>query len=157
MLEQRALQSICANRREIKTEAKYIEMLMRVQCKSRWSDQDNEAFIIPSKWLNSWKEHVDSDKTQGLSEKLGPISCKEIILDTEEYYHSLDRESQFDSILKDTAEEEKDYYIASKELWQSLHNTYGGEEAIRYRLSSSTNHKCLDLKFSKVDSNTNYR
>lgn len=125
---------------ESKGESKYIETLMKIQCESRWSDYDNEVFIVPSKWLNSWKAHIHfKDKEPG------PISCKDLMLDREEYYHSLDGESQFDWILKETVKEEKDYYITSREIWEELNNLYGGERAIRYR-----QHKVIDLKLSKV-------
>lgn len=136
-------------KRNVKAEKKHLEMLMKVQCNSRWSDHDNEVFIVPSKWLNYWKDCANNEEPEH-GEDPGPVSHSEIMLDPNEYYHSLDRESQFDWVLKETAEEEKDYYVASKELWEFLQGLYGGTEAIRFRLSSCANHRKLDVRFSKV-------
>jgi hypothetical protein len=131
-------------KRNIKTEAKHVEKLMKVQCNTRWNDRDNEAFIVPSQWLNYWK---DSKKNKT---NPGAISFKEIMLNSDKYYHSLKKESQFDYILKETMEEEKDYYIAPKELWEFLHEVHGGAEAVRYRLNSCITQRKLDIRFSKV-------
>jgi len=121
-------------------------MLMKVQCNTRWSDKDNEVFIVPSQWLNYWKDNGNTKSN------LGAISYKEIMRDENEYYHSLEKESQFDWVLKETVEEERDYYLASKELWEFLHEFHGGSEAIRYRFRSYTIQKKLDIQFSKVHS-----
>ena len=120
---------------------------MRIQCESTWSDHDNEVFIVPSKWLNNLKAHIYSKDKEP-----GPISYKDLMLDRGEYYHSLDEENQFNWILKETAEEEKDYYIVSKELWEHFNDSYDGERVIRYRQD-----KQIDLKLSKVNFFNKYR
>lgn len=152
-LEIKAGRIIGQNKRNMKAKAKHIEMLMKVQCNTRWSDKDNEVFIVPSKWLNYWKDSINSGNSKCDSEgKMNPgiITYNEIMVSKNDYYHSLEKESQFDWVLRETVEEEKDYYVASKELWEFLHELYGGPEAIRYRTDSYASHRKLDIKFSKV-------
>lgn len=158
-LESKSGRIIGRNKRNMKANAKHIEMLMKVQCNTRWSDQDNEVFIVPSKWLNYWKDFINSGNSECDSEDKenpGPIAYNEIMLNKDDYYHSLE-ESQFDWVLKETVEEEKDYYVASKDLWEFLHELYGGSGAVRYRIDSYVSHKKLDIKFSKVHFNNKRR
>lgn len=134
-------------RRSAKAEAKNIETMMRVQCSTMWSDQDNEVFVLPSKWLSCWKNCVQSGELESGNQP-GPVVLSDIMLNPDLYYHPLSTESQLDRVLKETSEE--DYHIASKELWESLRELYGGEEAIRYRFASPAGRKHLDLNFSGV-------
>jgi hypothetical protein len=73
------------------------------------------------------------------------------MLTEKEYYHPLTHTNQFTWVLKEGAEKEKNYYVASRELWMFLHEIYGGEEAIRYRVNLYTgSDRRLDIKFYKV-------
>lgn len=158
------VKSLNLSKREVKAEMKHVENLMKIQCNTRWSDVDNEVYIMPAKWLDYWKEHVNysnsccSSVNSEINASPNPISYKEIMMQSEEYYHSPNSLDQFKWILKEKAKEEKDYYIVSKELWEFLHKKYGGDEAIRYRIYYHMNSsKKLDIKFSKVILNLHFR
>jgi hypothetical protein len=163
------------NKRELKRakrrEAKYAAMLLKTGNSTSWNEHDRQHYIMQSKWLSRWKKYVEYDEhvikhkegcklvkiNSGNSQAStypspGPITNKQMMLDSKEYYHDFTcSDSIYNNILQDLLEMDKDYHIVSKELWEFLHEKYGGITVARNNIPVGPNGaRRLDLKLTKV-------
>ena len=140
-------------RKTKKAEERRVSKLLRIQSQTSWNDQDNEVYVISSKWLTRWKNYIKNiPNPNSIIEEPGPINYDDIKMDDDKYYNPLTQDTQFSCILKETAKEEMYYFAISKELWNFYHDTYEGDEAIRYRIHIGPNNdNKIDTNFYKVN------
>jgi len=127
--------------------------------RTRWTSLDRDCYIIPAKWFSRWDDYVKgSGDIKGLSgaERLspGPIDNQSLLMDSKEYYHNYScSAAACNHILRESLEENRDYYVVSREIWEYLFNTYGGLELRRENIYISPNGKTRpDIKLEKVNS-----
>ena len=167
------------NKREIKrarrNEARYVAMQFKVANCTKWNEYDIQTFILSAKWFGKWKNYVEYDElinghkrttpsihsastTNGGTNSLtsyqhpGPIANDHLLLDQKEYFRDFSCPNSIcNTVISDCFEENKDYYVISKQMWQYLHNKYGGMTIARNSIPVGPNGlRKVDLKFTRV-------
>lgn len=138
-------------KRTRKREAKHVSSLLRTWRNTAWNTHDNIFYIIPSKWFSKWKAYTGYDEPRSLSQTgtpnsvqepdpPGPITYKELLADDKDYLHNYSvPDNARDKIIKDSAEEGKDYMTIPKELYEFLAEKYGGTGITRCQVDIGCN------------------
>lgn len=166
-------------------QAKYVSNLIFTMKKTNWTKYDRECFLVSIDWFNKWAQYsnffryfnasegklnyynIEDQDKENQSENNGPGRINNLILmvDQKEYYRNFShRKAKCNYALKDTLEEQKDYYVLTKEIWNYLHTIYGGDEFARDCIFLNINGRIKsDIKMLKViyfyiiGENSNYK
>ena len=90
---------------------------------------NTEAYLISSKWFRAWKESVGFDGTQTKG-KVGPIDNNEIL---------------FESEVRQDAKIHIDFEVVHGDVYNRLHEWYGGGPTIRRSVERDTVHDVDDV------------
>jgi len=147
-------------------EAKHIAKLFKTMNCTRWNNRDSARFIISAKWFAKWKAYIGYDEFILKSSKgnsgtsmlflntthPGPILNDKLLIDSKECLHDYACQSEIcNTALRETAEENKDYYIVTSDIWNYLHNKYTGLAIPRKSISIGSNgSNYYELNLSKV-------
>ncbi|MDR3737317.1 MAG: DUSP domain-containing protein [Acidobacteriaceae bacterium] len=155
------------NKREAKRlrhrEAKYVALQFKLANCTAWNARDRQAYILSAKWFSKWNKYVDFEElinkhkvgNNGPAEPVlhpGPIASKQLVMDPKEHFnHHSSPDALCNAVLQDYAEENKDFYVVSKELWEYIHKRYSGSTLVRYYIPTGVNGMThLDLRLAKV-------
>lgn len=103
---------------KLKNEKTQFNSLLEIKSNTRWTLKDRSCFIVSNDWINKWKQYVEIEG----SSFPGPIVSENLLMNPNEYSPN----SACKTILKKGIEKDKDFSIIPKELWDFLHNIYGG-------------------------------
>ena len=159
-------------------EAKYVYNLMKVLKLTRWCNRESLRYIISSKWFSKWKAYVGyedfilkkgkssngsvhSNATGNNLAKYaflnsphpGAISNQSLILDSSNCYHDFSNPvSVCNSAIRETAEETKDYYILTNDLWSFISAKYDTDIDISRKIipNGINGSLKLDISLSRV-------
>jgi len=164
----------------MKQQAKKIAELIWIFRKTRWNKFEKECYIMSARWFDKWAIYVDFYKYFNVSkgtltsayytadnedlefsagkEHPGIIDNQCLIADSKEYYHNFTNpQALCNFILRDSLEENRDYYIVTKDIWDYLHSIYGGMALRRDCIILSPNGRIkIDTKMEKVFLNQSY-
>lgn len=106
---------------------------------------------MPCRWFDKWKSFIEYDELKSFTQidtpssgrepnYPGPITYKELLADDKEYLHNYSAPERLrDVVIKHSAEEGKNYFVVSKDLYEYLQENYGGEAILRHQLEIGCN------------------
>ena len=131
-------------KRKRKLEANKVSSMLKIADNTSWNEDDNSFYLIPMKWFSSWKKYIRYDNHSSVQnseeEEPGSIRYSELLADDKDYLHNYSvPENSRDKIIKQFAEEGKDYLIISTELHSLLQESYGGSGIKRWQVPIGSN------------------
>jgi len=160
--------SLQTHQDNITLQANYIAELRLLMKQTNWSKSDTECYILSGNWFNKWGKYVNftecfegkkkriemkSEDMESNSEHPGEITNEQLLASNKEFYHNYNNESaQCNTVIKDTAEMNRDYYIITKEIWNYLYELYNGYTLKRDCIYFGKNGIVIpDIMMSKVN------
>lgn len=138
-------------KRAKKREAKHVSSLLRTWRNTMWHSSDTILSLISSKWFARWKAFIEWDEGKSYSQTgtpkslqepdyPGPMSIKDLLADDKEYLHNYTVPDRMrEKVIKESAEEGRDYFIGPKELYDYLQEKYGGAGILRPQVKIGCN------------------
>eukprot|EP00826_Nyctotherus_ovalis_P051615 TRINITY_DN6456_c0_g1_i6.p1 TRINITY_DN6456_c0_g1~~TRINITY_DN6456_c0_g1_i6.p1 ORF type:complete len:1112 (+),score=393.75 TRINITY_DN6456_c0_g1_i6:120-3455(+) len=120
---------------ELKKEIEQFRSLKKIRMGSS-DDISKMAYVVSKQWLKKWKHYTGTPKKRHFAyydnetnlerKHPGPITNKEIIDETKDFYKSSDLEDIYNTILKPEMREHFEYRIINEGQWNLLFGKYGG-------------------------------
>ncbi|CAK82480.1 unnamed protein product (macronuclear) [Paramecium tetraurelia] len=102
-------------------------------------DQNDQFYIMSLKWLNQWKEQVSYEEllaNKNPNKYFGKLNLEHININLEDRvekcfkYHPL-KDHPWNTFMKENLQENVDYIIVDKEIWQFFTTYYHGTPIVR--------------------------
>ena len=155
------------------SQAKYIAGLVWILRKTNWTKYEKECYIISARWFDKWAAYVDFPKYSSKGnltplyyttpsgddinfgtgkEHPGAIDNQYLLAEAKEYYHNFSYlQDKCNFVFRDGLEENRDYYVVTKDIWDYLHSIYGGLALSRDCMYAGVNGRMkIDIKMEKV-------
>lgn len=153
-------------RKDLAQQAKYVAELIVIMKKTNWSMYDRECYLISSDWFTKWAGYVGlprylnnidtitdlklkNAETNTIQSHPGPIDNEALIANTKGLlFHS---QGNNKLVLRENLEENKDFYVLTKDIWNYLYFLYGGTAIQRDCIILGGNGRIKkDIKMLKV-------
>ncbi|CAD8073602.1 unnamed protein product [Paramecium primaurelia] len=110
------------------------------------SDQNNEYYIMCLKWLNKWKEYVSYEEllaNKNPSKYFGKLNMEHININLEDkvqkcFKYFPVKDHPWNTFMKENLQENIDYIIVDKEIWQFFTTYYHHTPIIRWSNGQGT-------------------
>jgi len=154
-------------------QARHVASLIAVMRRTKWTKFDKELCILSARWFEKWSNYVrfdkyfnaskgqlklyyfnshDANEADSTHEPPGPIDNQTLLMESKEYYHNLCHpNATCNHILRESLEENRDYYVVTREIWEYLCGIYDGTKVHRHNIFIGPNGKMYpDIKLERV-------
>lgn len=154
-------------------QATHVANLIFILRTTSWTRCDRRCYLVAAEWFDRWSEYVDFSKHFSMKkiqlgsvysqaqesaetfvsdEYPGEIGNQCLLANEKEFYHNYSHPKALcNLVLRESLEENRDYYIVTRDIWDYLRSIYRGFELPRDCVSVGANGRILaDVKMPKV-------